>query len=892
VRGLALIDPRSTRFWRLAQQSGLLGEAELQSCYDAIAPQKRAEGEALERRLARQAIVAGRLTLWQAQQLLNGRTTLKIDRFVLLELLGQGGMGRVYLARDTRLGRKVALKLLSPERMSSPRAITRFLREGRAGAQLQHEHLVRVFDEGEADGRRYLVMEYIEGRNAGQIVAELGPFSPSAAARLVSEVAQALDHARLQGLIHRDVNPYNILVTRDGKAKLTDLGLALDLAEKDQVTRDGATVGTFDYISPEQARHSHSVDTRSDIYSLGCTLFHLVTGRVPFAATSLAEKLYAHQVQYPEPLSELVPDVPDGLDAVVRRMMEKDPDRRYATPHDVATALEPFAIDDRTPFPVKQRSRPAVEPDTSEAPTTSSEGELSVVVSRDIARAPARGIGAGKQAGVSPTLASQNASDPDMATLLSVDVGPDVPLSHGLGGSANGSRTKIKALVVSGGRRVSPAMLVGGGLALVAIALAAYLLLKLIPAPAPIPMTANSGAPAAGRVSPPAQAATPPPMVVRWAEGSEPHETAHVDLREAMVDAARLKGEVVLREGKALEIQVGSDQTLAPAGPVTIRAEQGHRPVLILRIEGSAPFLRTRPETRLKLIGLTIQAVVAPHAAPMALVYSQGDLEMERCTLVASRSPRGFAAVWAEGMTSRIVGCFFHGFDQPVRLTARPGSSTTLAKSILVAPESDRREASTGSGWAVRVVYEPRGADPGTAPRPASKAQGPTRGARLTLDHCTILGRGLLDLAQFGPDAPLSIEADGLAIQARALLTWRAPAAGKGPAAAKATPEFAPGLTWTGRGNAYGLPEGPPWVEHDPDDPRAAHSPTALAAWSAGLAPGSDLTGRQLARLAFQDQGGPVDVADVEPGHYALKPESAGTPPAGANPADVGPKAP
>src|SRR5438105_474201 len=154
------------------------------------------------------------------------------------------------------------------------------------GAPLQHENLVRIYDEGEANGKCYLVMEYIEGKNIGQMIAENGPLPAPIATRLSRQVALGLEHAQRKGLIHRDVNPYNILVTRDGTAKLTDLGLAIDLAENDRVTRDGATVGTFDYVSPEQARHSHSVDTRSDIYSLGCSLYHMLSGQVPFPTAS------------------------------------------------------------------------------------------------------------------------------------------------------------------------------------------------------------------------------------------------------------------------------------------------------------------------------------------------------------------------------------------------------------------------------------------------------------------------------------------------------------------------------------------------------------------------------------------------------------------------------
>jgi serine/threonine-protein kinase len=340
--GKAMVDPKASRFWQAALQSGLIDDAGLQACLDAIAPEKRG-AEHLDRRLARQAVQQSRLSIWQAQQLLAGRSTgFQVNRYTLVDLIGQGGMGRVYLARDTRLNRRVALKILAPDRINNPRAIARFQREARVGAQLQHENLVRIYDEGEAGGKCYLVMEYIEGKNIGAIIAESGPIPAPMAARLAQQVALGLEHAQQKGLIHRDVNPYNILVTRDGVAKLTDLGLAIDQTEQAQVTKEGATVGTFDYVSPEQARHSHSVDTRSDIYSLGCTLYHMVSGQVPFPCPSLPEKLFGHQALEPAALATFVPGLPDGLAAVIEKMMRKAPDERYPTPKDVAQALEPY----------------------------------------------------------------------------------------------------------------------------------------------------------------------------------------------------------------------------------------------------------------------------------------------------------------------------------------------------------------------------------------------------------------------------------------------------------------------------------------------------------------------------------------------------------------------
>src|SRR5271154_4892118 len=170
-----MVDPKASRFWQAARQSGLIDEVGLEACLAAILPEKR-EPENLDRRLARQAVQQGKLSIWQAQQLMAGRCSgFKINRYTLIEMIGQGGMGRVYLAKDTRLNRRVALKILSPERMDNPRAIARFQREARVGAQLQHENLVRIYDFGESLGRYYLVMEYIEGKTVGTLISEQGP---------------------------------------------------------------------------------------------------------------------------------------------------------------------------------------------------------------------------------------------------------------------------------------------------------------------------------------------------------------------------------------------------------------------------------------------------------------------------------------------------------------------------------------------------------------------------------------------------------------------------------------------------------------------------------------------------------------------------------------------
>ena len=220
-----MLDPKESRFWQSTILSGLMDAQGLTACWNAIPPAKRDDPRHIDRRLARQAVQAKALTLWQAQQIIAGRTSgFKVDRYLLLDLIGQGGMGRVYLARDTRLNREVALKILSPERVNNPRAIARFQREARVGAQLQHENLVRIYDFGESSGRYFLVMEYIEGKTIGTLIAEHGRLAPLLAMKLIRQVAMGLEHAHRKGLIHRDVNPYNILVTSRWNCQACRLG--------------------------------------------------------------------------------------------------------------------------------------------------------------------------------------------------------------------------------------------------------------------------------------------------------------------------------------------------------------------------------------------------------------------------------------------------------------------------------------------------------------------------------------------------------------------------------------------------------------------------------------------------------------------------------------------
>jgi serine/threonine-protein kinase len=251
-------------------------------------------------------------------------------------------MGAVFRAWDTSLYRTVAVKVLSAPQVGDVDSQRRFQTEARSAARLDHPNIARVHYVGEDDGIRYIVFEYIDGTNMRDLVHANGPLPIAEALNYTLQVANALTHAWEREVVHRDIKPSNILITNDGLAKLVDMGLArleqFDGAEQEE-TAAGVTLGTFDYISPEQARNPREADTRSDIYSLGCTLFFMLTGRAPFADSPAVQKLLQHQSEAPPDVRELRPDVPDGLAAVLGRMLAKRPEDRFATPTELATAL-------------------------------------------------------------------------------------------------------------------------------------------------------------------------------------------------------------------------------------------------------------------------------------------------------------------------------------------------------------------------------------------------------------------------------------------------------------------------------------------------------------------------------------------------------------------------
>jgi serine/threonine-protein kinase len=276
---------------------------------------------------------------------------MRLGRYEIIQHIATGGMGAVYKARDLELGRKVALKVLSPELAAQREALERFRREARSAARLRHENIVTLYEFGEDKGTYFLALEFVDGIDLHDYITRKGQLPPDEARAILAQAACALDHAHKQGVVHRDIKPSNFLIAHEGDrlvVKLTDLGLArLAREDESRVTRTGSTVGTVDYISPEQARDSASADVRSDIYSLGCTLFHMLAGQAPFPDGSLTERVLKHLEAKPPDVREFNPKVSVGLAALLQKMLAKKPEDRYQTPAELLRDLTRPDLDEQ-----------------------------------------------------------------------------------------------------------------------------------------------------------------------------------------------------------------------------------------------------------------------------------------------------------------------------------------------------------------------------------------------------------------------------------------------------------------------------------------------------------------------------------------------------------------
>lgn len=347
-----------------------------------------AEGASDARALARALVQKELLNRWQAGQLLAGRTAFLWGKYRLVDLLGRGGMGSVFLAWHTMMNRAVALKIISKELGKDAAALERFFTEARAVAALDHPNIVHAYDVANEGDRYYLVMEYVEGRDLQRIVEEKGPLDFALAADYMRQAAEGLAHAHSRDMIHCDIKPANLLVNQQGVIKILDMGMARAVGVKAQPAdgsspEDQAILGTVDYMAPEQAEGVEKLDRRSDIYSLGCTFYFTLIGRPPFPEGTLAERILKHQKEEPRDIAEYRPDTPEELIRICRKMMAKDPDDRFQTADEVAKALSEWR-----PAPAKiLRAKPL---DEAEAEAELVEDETPLDVSPRDTKSPAK----------------------------------------------------------------------------------------------------------------------------------------------------------------------------------------------------------------------------------------------------------------------------------------------------------------------------------------------------------------------------------------------------------------------------------------------------------------------------------------------------------------------
>jgi serine/threonine protein kinase len=346
------------QFLDLAGKSGLLDAQHIGAylqCLRSAGPQVADSPAAMADAMVHDHL----LTRFQAEQLMRGRwrNFILAGKYKILGPLGAGGMGYVYLCEHLVMRRRVAVKVLPTQRSTDVAALERFRREARAVAQLHHPNIVGGHDIDQDGNVHFLVMEYIDGSTFHAIIKERGPLTVSRAAHYIRQTALGLQHAHEAGLVHRDIKPSNLLLDRTGTVKILDLGLARFFHdEADDLSRRHveSPVGTSDFMSPEQARDSHVVDIRTDIYSLGATFYFLLAGHGPFREGTALQKLVRHQIERPTPIRELRPEVPEGLAAVMERMMAKEPADRYQTPAEVAEALAPWTQSPIAPPPPEE----------------------------------------------------------------------------------------------------------------------------------------------------------------------------------------------------------------------------------------------------------------------------------------------------------------------------------------------------------------------------------------------------------------------------------------------------------------------------------------------------------------------------------------------------------
>ena len=359
-------------FFELLKKSNLLSQQQLLTAREAVRDFTEARG------LAKWLLKREWITPWQSQQLLGGHHRLFLGKYKLLDVIGQGGMGAVLKAEQSSVKRTVALKVMAKELVRDEKAVSRFLREIQSAAALNHPNIVAAIDADCIGDRYFLVMDYVEGRDLKAWLKKYAPLPISWSCEVIRQVALGLQHAHELGLVHRDIKPSNIMVTvnpvtGEPHARIMDFGLSKLVSETKvdgHSTQTGAIMGSPDYIAPEQARNAKDADIRADLFSLGCTMFQLLTGQLPFSGGTMMEKLMARTTHVPPPVIAMRADVPVAVSEIVSRLLRLDLNERFQTPAELAAALA--SIDRSNPAQptdasteVASESHDGVEPDNT-----------------------------------------------------------------------------------------------------------------------------------------------------------------------------------------------------------------------------------------------------------------------------------------------------------------------------------------------------------------------------------------------------------------------------------------------------------------------------------------------------------------------------------------------
>jgi len=339
--------PQETRFLRLAMQTKVLTRDQLKACLE-YQEQKQKEGSKIP--VWDCTVLTSMLDQNVAEKLQNLAGDLNIDKlgeFTVVRKLGEGGMGSVWMGAGPDK-QKVAVKVLSRELAKQRSFLTRFFREAQASIKLQHKNIVRGLAVGEDRGHYYFAMEFVQGKTVGDMLEQGGAMAPEEATDIILQIAEALAYAHANNLVHRDIKPDNIMVTKDGVAKLADLGLARQVdAEMTALTRTGTSMGTPHYMAPEQVTDAKRADARADIYSLGATWYHMVTGEFPFSGDSVLEIYQKHLKEPVKSPQSVRPGLPRGISLTIERMMAKEPDRRIQTVQDLCQVIRDECMGDR-----------------------------------------------------------------------------------------------------------------------------------------------------------------------------------------------------------------------------------------------------------------------------------------------------------------------------------------------------------------------------------------------------------------------------------------------------------------------------------------------------------------------------------------------------------------